>query len=134
MRHWRKRSSGSNLQLFCSDAAVSEDHSCLVWLDSAARARLGLFGGSVQPLCRVYDRLQELGLNTEAGIDALGAPAVAALQKRIKELGAMTKAALTKLLESSWGEAVTADDFTKNALVEKVLAHEGRWVNLDAST
>jgi hypothetical protein len=45
-------------------------------------------------------------------------------------LNALTKSALAALLLADWGETVDPDNFTKNQLIEKVLAYEGTWVEV----
>jgi hypothetical protein len=103
---------------------MSASCSLSVYVDSATRQRLGLFDGSVMPLCRVHERAGALSFTGYVG------PAMTAVQARIAELNAETKAVIAALLESSWGVIVDPVDFTKNELIEQVLAHEGRWVDL----
>lgn len=98
-----------------------------VYLDNTARLRLSLFQGSVVPLWRIWERIVDV---FAAGPVPYLAPAVTLLQERTTALTALTKAALATLLEVTWGEVLNPDDFTKNALVMKVLAHEGLWVDL----
>jgi hypothetical protein len=99
-----------------------------VWLDSCKRREIGLFSGSVVPLWRVWERIVDLNITTHLS------PIVDQLNARITALTALTKAALATLLQSTWGETVDPDNFTKNLLVEKVLAYEGIWVELGYGT
>ncbi len=95
-----------------------------VWLDSCVRTDLSLFSGSLVPLWRVWERIVDLSVTTHLS------PIVDLLNARIAALTALLKADIAALLETTWGEIVDPDDFTKNELMEKVLAHEGMWVNL----
>jgi hypothetical protein len=99
-----------------------------VWLDSAVRTDLSLFSGSVVPLWRIWQRIVDLNITTHLS------PIVDQLNARITALNALTKAALAALLQSTWSETVDPDAFTKNQLVEKVLAYEGIWVELGYGT
>lgn len=99
-----------------------------VWLDSAVRRNLSLFSGSVVPLWRIWQRIVDLSITAHLS------PIVDQLNTRITALNALTKAALAALLETAWGEIVNPDAFTKNQLVEKVLAYEGIWVDLGYGT
>jgi hypothetical protein len=99
-----------------------------VWLDSCVRRDLSLFSGSVAPLWRIWERIVDLNITTHLS------PIVDLLNARITVLNALTKAALATLLQSTWGETVDPDAFTKNQLVEKVLAYEGIWVELGYGT
>lgn len=99
-----------------------------VWLDSCVRRDLGLLSGSVVPLWRIWQRIVDLNITTHLS------PIVDRLNARITALNALTKAALATLLQSTWGEIVDPDNFTKSQLVEKVLAHEGIWVELGYGT
>ena len=95
-----------------------------VWLDSAVRRNLGLFSGSTVPLWRIWQRIVDLNITTHLS------PVVDRLNARITALNALTKTALVTLLQSTWGETINPDAFTKNQLIEKVLAYEGIWVQL----
>jgi hypothetical protein len=95
-----------------------------VWLDSSVRRDLSLFSGSVVPLWRIWERIVDLNITTHLS------PIVDLLNARIAALTALLKADIAALLETTWGETVNPDDFTKNELMEKVLAHEGIWVEL----
>jgi hypothetical protein len=98
-----------------------------VWLDSCARLSLGLYSGSVVPLWRIWERIVDVfGANPVPYLS----PTVTLLNQRITALNANTKTQLAALLLSAWGETVNPDDFTKNELVQKVLAYEGLWVEL----
>lgn len=106
---------------------MSANQSANVYLDSAVRTRMSLFFGSVVPLWRIWERIVAMGDAAPAFI----APQVSAVQARITALNALTKTQLAALLLSSWGETVDPDNFTKNALVKKVLAYERQWVDVD---
>lgn len=81
------------------------------------------FVGSVVPLWRIWQRIVEMGDAAPTVI----APEVTAVQARVAALRGLTKAGLAAKL-MKLGETVDADEFTKNELVEKVLSHEGTWV------
>lgn len=105
---------------------MSANQSANIYLDSAVRTTMSLFAGSVVPLWRIWRRIVELG----AAAPAFIAPQVTAVQARVTALTALTKAALAALLLADWGETVDPDNFTKNELIEKVLAYEGTWVEV----
>lgn len=127
MRHWSDHLPLATLQLPSTGAAVSQARSMNTYLDSTARLRLNLTQGSVVPLWRAWERIVDVF--AAQSVPYL-APAVTLLQERIAALNALTKSALAALLEATWGEPLNPDDFTKNALVMKVLAYEGLWVDL----
>lgn len=105
---------------------MSANQSANVYLDSAVRCAMSKFNGSVVPLWRIWRRIVELG----AAAPAFIAPQVTAVQARVTALNALTKTALAALLLADWGETVDPDNFTKNQLIEKVLAYEGTWVEV----
>jgi hypothetical protein len=104
---------------------MSQARSMNVWLDSCVRTNLSLYTGSVVPLWQIWERVVALAITTHIS------PIVDLLQARITALTALTKAALVTLLQTTWGETVVEANFTKNELIEKVLAYEGLWVDLD---
>ena len=114
-----------NLHLYSTGAAMSQARSMNVWLDSCVRTNLSLYTGSVVPLWQIWERVVALAITTHIS------PIVDLLQARITALTALTKAALVTLLQTTWGETVVEANFTKNELIEKVLAYEGLWVDLD---
>jgi hypothetical protein len=99
-----------------------------VWLDSAVRTNLSLFSGSVVPLWRIWERVVDLNITAHLS------PIVDQLNARITALTALLKADIAALLETAWGETVDPANFTKNELIEKVLAYEGIWVELGYGT
>ena len=102
-----------------------------VWLDSRARLLLGLFNGSAEPLWRIWERIVDVfGANPVPYLS----PTVTLLSQRITALNANTKPQLAALLLANWGEKVNPEIFTKNELVQKVLAYEGLWVELGYGT
>jgi hypothetical protein len=104
---------------------MSANQSANVFLDSAVRCAMSI-NESVVPLWRIWRRIVELG----AAAPAFIAPQVTAVQARVTFLNALTKSALAALLLASWGETVDLDNFTKNELIQKVLAYEGTWVEV----
>jgi hypothetical protein len=105
---------------------MSANQSANVYLNSAVRTTMSLFVGSVLPLWMVWERIVDMGADAPLVI----APQVTAVQARVTALNALLKAQLAALLLADWGETVDPDDFTKNELIEKVLAYEGTWVEV----
>jgi hypothetical protein len=115
-----------SLWLLCTIAAVSANQSCNVYLDSCVRTVMSMFGGSVVPLWQVWRRIVDMG----AAAPTVVAPQVASVQARVVALNALTKTQLAALLLADWGATVNPNDFTKDELIQQVLAFEGRWVEV----
>jgi hypothetical protein len=121
----------ATLREFCIHAAVSaalQASSKNVYLDSTARGLLSWFGVSVLPLWRIWELIAEQ-LPNEQDLPYLG-PGMRFFFDRLTALNALTKAQLGTLLDDDWGEVVNTANFTKDELIEKVLAYEGMWVEL----
>lgn len=123
MRPLSRSAAAGRLGLFCTAAAVGKDRSRLIYVDSGARAELGLPEGSMHPLWLVFERAEDC--SEPPWIQPL-ADAV----DRISELRDMTKAELAALVQERTGEAVDVKKLKEDQLVMLVLATEDQWVDL----
>jgi len=111
----------------CTGAAVSVDQSKNIYIDNTVRGLLSWWGVSALPLWQVWELVVDRFF--EQTIPYLG-PGWRFFSDRLTALNALTKTQLGELLDDEWDEVVNTANFTKNELIEKVLAYEGMWVDL----